>query len=305
MKRYFNIEGSCHPDEHYMVDLRQRLDEIKILIDNKKYFSINRSRQYGKTTTLEALSEYLKEEYTVISLDFQMLGQEDFKSESDFVAAFSREVLMAVLEAENMPEDVFEKLTAFAEETDTNRKLSLLFLQLSKWCKEAKKPVVLMIDEVDSASNNQVFLDFLSQLRGYYLHRRKRPTFHSVILAGVYDIKNLKHKIRPDEQHKTNSPWNVSAKFEVEMSFSTAAIGKMLQDYEDDFNTGMNIQEIASLIYDYTSGYPFLVSDLCKIIDEQIAGSEQFPQQSDAWTKAGFLEAVKIILLEKIHCLNL
>ena len=37
MKRYFNIEGSCHPDEHYMVDLEQRLDEIKILIDNKKY----------------------------------------------------------------------------------------------------------------------------------------------------------------------------------------------------------------------------------------------------------------------------
>ena len=101
-----------------------------------------------------------------------------------------------------------------------------------------------MIDEVDSASNNQVLLDFLSQLRGYYLHRRKRPTFHSVILAGVYDIKNLKHKIRPDEEHKTNSPWNVSAKFEVEMSFSTEAIGKMLQDYEEDFNTGMNIQEI-------------------------------------------------------------
>ena len=38
MKRYFNIEGSCHPDEHYMVDLGQRLDEIKIMIDNKKYF---------------------------------------------------------------------------------------------------------------------------------------------------------------------------------------------------------------------------------------------------------------------------
>ncbi|MBQ3600729.1 MAG: ATP-binding protein [Lachnospiraceae bacterium] len=251
MKRYFNIEGSCHPDEHYMVDLGQRLDEIKIMIDNKKYFSINRSRQYGKTTTLEALSEYLKEEYTVISLDFQMLGQEDFKSESAFVAAFSREVLMAVSEPESIPEDVVKKLTDFAEETDTNRKLSLLFLQLSKWCRESKNPVVLMIDEVDSASNNQVFLDFLSQLRGYYLHRRKRPTFHSVILAGVYDIKNLKHKIRPDEEHKTNSPWNVCAKFEVEMSFSTEAIGKMLQDYEDDFNTGMNIQKIANLIYDY------------------------------------------------------
>lgn len=37
------------------------------------------------------------------------------------------------------------------------------------------------------------------------------PTFHSVILAGVYDIKNLKLKIRPEEEHKYNSPWNIAA----------------------------------------------------------------------------------------------
>ena len=52
-----------------------------------------------------------------------------------------------------------------------------------------------MIDEVDSATNNQVFLDFLSQLRGYYIHRTERPTFQSVILAGVYDVKNIKRKM--------------------------------------------------------------------------------------------------------------
>ena len=42
-----------------------------------------------------------------------------------------------------------------------------------------------MIDEADSAANNQVFLEFLAQLRGYYLNRDQKPTFHSVILAGV------------------------------------------------------------------------------------------------------------------------
>jgi len=49
-----------------------------------------------------------------------------------------------------------------------------------------------LIDEVDSASNNQVFLDFLALLRECYLDRENRPIFRSVILAGVYDIKNLK-----------------------------------------------------------------------------------------------------------------
>lgn len=299
MKRYFNIEGSCHPEEHYMVNLDERLEEIKALVDNKKYFSINRSRQFGKTTTLEALAQYLKNEYIVISLDFQMLGHEDFKNEATFVTAFSREVLMAVSEPESIPEDVENKLTAYAEENDTNGKLSLLFLQLSKWCAASEKPIVLMIDEVDSATNNQVFLDFLSQLRGYYLHRRNRPTFHSVILAGVYDVKNLKRKIRPDEEHKTNSPWNIAAKFDVDMSFSADGIEKMLQDYEQDYHTRMDTYEIANLIYDYTSGYPFLVSDLCKIIDEKISGTEVFLTKSDAWTKEGFLEALKIVLAEK------
>ena len=65
------------------------------------------------------------------------------------------------------------------------------------------------IDEVDSASNNQVFIEFLAQLRSYYLKRDKTPIFHSVILAGVYDIKNLKLKLRPDSEHQYNSPWNV------------------------------------------------------------------------------------------------
>lgn len=74
-------------------------------------------------------------------------------------------------------------------EKKRNGTLRELFVQLSKLCEKAAKPVVMMIDEVDSASNNQVFLDFLPLLRGYYLERRTKPAFQSVILAGVYDIK--------------------------------------------------------------------------------------------------------------------
>lgn len=156
-----------------------------------------------------------------------------------------------------------------------------------------------MIDEVDSATNNQVFLDFLSQLRGYYLKRNKLPIFQSVILAGVYDVKNMKRKIRPDDEHKTNSPWNIAADFNVEMSFSAAGIAGMLRDYETDHLTGMDIDEIAGLIYDYTSGYPYLVSRICKLIDERLAGSEEFPTEADAWTKTGLMETVNMLLSER------
>ena len=83
------------------------------------------------------------------------------------------------------------------------------------------KPIVLMIDEVDSASNNQVFLDFLGQLRAQYINRFQQTAFKSVILAGVYDVKNLRHKIRPDEEHKYNSPWNIAADFKIDMSWKS------------------------------------------------------------------------------------
>ncbi len=40
-----------------------------------------------------------------------------------------------------------------------------LFMCISEWCMESERPVVMLIDEVDQASNNQVFLDFLSHLK--------------------------------------------------------------------------------------------------------------------------------------------
>lgn len=47
-----------------------------------------------------------------------------------------------------------------------------------------------------------------------------KPAFKSVIVAGVYDIKNLKHKLRNDDEHKYNSPWNITADSIVDMRFS-------------------------------------------------------------------------------------
>ena len=299
MGKRFNATGVCRPQFHYMVNITNRLEEIKELIDGGEYFAINRARQFGKTTTLQALAQYLSPYYIVVNMDFQMLSHSDFESEAAFVSAFARELLAAVQGEESMSGNIRESLSAVASGGKEDGRLAELFGILSLWCSKADKPIVLMIDEVDSATNNQVFLDFLAFLRGYFNQRILRPTFQSVILAGVYDIKKLKQKIRPDTEHKTNSPWNIAADFNVDMSFSAPDIAGMLSEYEKDHETGMNIGSISELIYEYTSGYPFLVSRLCKLMDEKIAGREGFPTRKDAWTRAGFLEAVKILLSEK------
>ena len=283
MNRYFNITGCCNPQEHYMVNLDSRLAQIKKMVDKGQYFSINKGRQYGKTTILKALRDYLKNDYVVISMDFQFVSTLEFATENSFVKAFAR--LLWSRYHREMPNEIEEQIKQM--------KLSLnyveadLFVTLSEWCEMSSKPIVLMIDEVDSASNNQVFLDFLAQLRGYYLERTEFPTFQSVILAGVHDIRNLRQKIRPDAEHKHNSPWNIASNFDIDMSFSVSDIAGMLTEYEQDHHTGMDIQKLSQLIYDYTSGYPVLVSSICKYMDEKFG-----------WKIEHVSDAVKLILKE-------
>lgn len=298
MTRYFNTEGCCKPEKHYMVRLEDRLAGIKRLyVDRGKYFVINRGRQYGKTTTLMALAEYLKDDYLVVSMDFQRMGTEDFADEERFVRAFSK-VFAAVLPlrmAVEEKEKIRKPLLEFAE-ASACQSLRELFTMLSAICENAGKPMVLIIDEVDSASNNQVFVDFLSLLRGYYLDRENSPAFYSVILAGVYDIQTLKLKMRPDEEHRYNSPWNIAAKFDMDMSFSTGQIASMLQEYEDDCHTGMDVEEMAQCIYGYTSGYPYLVSVICKLLDEDIRDRWEAENRGAVWSAAGIAEAVKLLM---------
>lgn len=299
MRRYFNTEGQCEPEIHYMVRLDDRLDKIKrFFIDMGKYFVINRGRQYGKTTTLCALENYLKEDYLVVSMDFQGISTAEYSNEYTFTKAFMRMFAEALEEGEANADEV-KPAIAFVDSLEQNT-LGEMFNLMSKICKIASKPIVLMIDEVDSASNNQVFIDFLALLRQYYIKRRKKPIFQSVILAGVYDIKNLKLKIRPDEEHQYNSPWNIAADFDIDMSFSSIQIAAMLKEYEADNNTGMDVTTVAEEIYQYTSGYPYLVSAICKLLDEKLPQMDNFADNKSIWTREGIVESVKIVLNSKV-----
>ena len=167
MKR-FNVTGTCVPEEDYMVDISDKIAQIRKLVDNRSYFTINRARQYGKTTTLHELYKVLSSEYIVISISFQGLDDETFSSSENFCVRFS-ELIGRVLK------------------TDSNIKnFNMLSDFITNICENQK--IVLMIDEVDKTSNNRVFLNFLAILRDKFLERKvKRDfTFHSVIRTSPY-----------------------------------------------------------------------------------------------------------------------
>lgn len=292
----FNTTGICIPSLHYMADTSEMIDRIiEDYIEQEEYFTINRARQFGKTTTLELLYHKLKEKYIVIDLSFEATD-EYFQS----LGTLAKGLIMDIserLRAQGVTESICEAWEAPVSEEfplrDFGKKISAL-------CSTSNREVILTIDEVDKNADNQIFLSFLGLLREKYLKQKsgKDCTFKSVVLAGVYDIKNLKLRLHEPEESRYNSPWNIAADFNVNMSLSEAGIAGMLCDYEQDYHTGMDIDETARQLYSYTSGYPFLVSRLCKIIDEQVAGMEEFPTRTSAWTKIGFQTAVKILLYE-------
>jgi len=259
---------------------------MRRLIEKEEYFVINRARQYGKTTTLSQLRKFLEDEYVVISLTFQKFGDSDFSSEERFCQEFLTQISI-VLEPSGLSDGWMDKAV---------ESFSALSRHITKMC-EGKK-IILMIDEVDKASNHRVFLNFLGILRAKYLDRAEGldSTFHSVILAGVYDIKNIKLKMvqeglyqQESGERSYDSPWNIAENYDEDMSFSVAEIAQMLIDYESDHQTGMNIAEMAEEIYSYTSGYPFLVSRVCQYLDEKLAKN---------WTKEGVLAAIRLITEE-------
>ena len=284
MRKEFNVTGSCNPQWHYMVDTEKQFKAVESLIDKGRYFTINRARQYGKTTMLQTIRRRLSDQYLIIKTSFEGLGDESFKGEEAFVKMFRGR-----LQREMGPEGDNSQLMSIWKD-DSISDFDKLSKAISNFCKSYQKPIVLLIDEVDKSSDNQTFISFIGMLRDLYLQRGENgmdSTFHSVILAGVYDIKNLKLKLRPDAEKKYNSPWNIAADFNVDMTFHPEEIAQMLSDYENDVHTGMDIKAISEEIYKFTTGYPFLVSYICKKIDED------FGQE---WTSESIVKAVKVLV---------
>ncbi|MGL5415845.1 MAG: GxxExxY protein [Clostridium sp.] len=271
----FNTTGVCVEEKHYMVNINEKLKEIIKLIQQDKYFVINKPRQYGKTTTLNRLYKILKSRYKVLKLDFEVMAS-SFKEEELF--------------CEVMRLKISKCINYEIEKVDTLYHLSNVISRITE-----NEEVILIIDEVDKISNNKLFLDFLGVLRSLFLERAvgETTTFKSVILAGVHDIRNLKLKFRDGTDTRYNSPWNIAVNFNVDMSFNSFEIGTMIEEYKKDNNLTFNVEKISGEIYKYTNGYPYLVSRVCQIIDEDI-----HKDKAD-WTIQDVLKGVKILISER------
>lgn len=272
---------------HYMVNIDRQVEAAATLVRQGDYFCINRGRQYGKTTTLAAIDERLKNENLVFNISFEGTGDASFASPEAACAEFLK--LLKLYSRVNGSNEAIQNLLKEVA-TINCKEISLTDFRevVIELCTLSDKPIIVLIDEVDQASNNDGFIKFLGVLRSMFLSRDIFPTFQSVILAGVYDVKNLKLKIRNEEDHQYNSPWNIAVPFDENMSLPAEGIAGMLAEYKSDHNIEFDNTAVGQMIYDYTSGYPFLVSRLCQIIDAK----------GYTWDKKGVQKSVNLLIKE-------
>jgi len=186
MRRFFNTTGLCNPERHYMVDpFRHLYTNILRLIDDQQYFVIHAPRQTGKTTFLHALAHRLNREGQYVSLvcSLESAGNPSISVEDANMVFVKSLYRMAdfFLEKQYLPPDP----NRYTESE------SLLGQYLSEWCKTLPKPLVLLLDEVDSLYDD-VLISTLRQLRdGFQTRPRNFP--QSIALVGLRDIRDLPH----------------------------------------------------------------------------------------------------------------
>jgi len=292
MAKKFNITATCIPARHYMADMSKKLEKIREMIDSGDYFTINRPRQYGKTTVMYLLEQQLRKDkdYLTIDISFEGIDTPTYKKHELFIPT----VLNIIYRTLKFLQE--KELAALVKTNSSITDFNGLNNFFTKMVMQAGRKVVLMIDEVDKSSNNQLFLDFLGMLRTKYIRQNegKDHSFHSVILAGVHDVKTLKAKFRSEEKKMFNSPWNIAVDFKVELSLFPEEIAPMLEEYASERRVKIDIPFFSEKLFYFTSGYPFLVSNLCKIIDEEILPG----RTKQAWEPHDLVEAVQKALVQ-------
>ena len=186
-ERFFNTSGPVVAEDHYCIPPlgRLELDEILRLIDAKRYFVLHAPRQTGKTSALLALRDLLNERgayrcvYTNVEPGQTARG-DVAAGMRVLLAELSEEALIAL--GDGFLDQTWERTLARAGPHGALRQT------LRRWCLNDPKPLVLLIDEIDTLVGDTL-ISVLRQLRAGYVNRPAAFP-QSVVLCGVRDVRD-------------------------------------------------------------------------------------------------------------------
>ncbi len=257
--RFFNTAGPVRPLDHYCLPPLTRFDlaEVLTLLDQKKYFVLHAPRQTGKTSYLLALMEYLNRQgdYRCLyaNLEIAQSAREDVGRAMQAIlgqlAGRARDFLNDPTLLQYLP-------TLVAEFGPDGALESMLTL----FARSSPKPLVLLLDEVDSLVGDTL-ISLLRQLRAGY---DKRPALfpHTIILCGVRDVRDYRIHSTQDKTVITGgSAFNIKAESLRLGDFSRTELEELYLQHTTE--TGQIFEpEALALAWELTQGQPWLVNAL-------------------------------------------
>ena len=258
--RFFNTAGPVRPDDHYTIDPLARIDveDVLTLIRDKQYFVLHAPRQTGKTSALFALRDFLNSgkggKFRCVDVNVEV-GQ----VVRDDTARGMRSILSILAEnasglGDDYPAGAWQDVLASVGPE------SALNVLLSRWCRAAPTPLVLLVDEIDSLVGDTL-LSVLRQLRAGY---PQRPSAfpQSIVLCGVRDIRDYRIRSSTGEVIAGGSPFNVAAESLRLGDFTEAETFELMRQHTDQ--TGQPFTGAAQrTVWEQTNGQPWLVNALC------------------------------------------
>ena len=256
--RRFNTEGPVRPDDHYAIAplTRVDVDELLDLIRAKRYFVLHAPRQTGKTSALLALRDLLNEagEVLCVYANFEV-GQAMRENLEQALRALLDELASRALAAgDGFLEDAWPDVLAKSGPGGALRGA------LTRWAAASSKPLVLLIDEIDSLVGDTL-LSVLRQLRAGY-DRRPEGFPQSVVLCGVRNIRDYRIRSSSGEVIAGGSPFNIAAKSLRLGDFTEAETRALTAQHTAE--TGQPFEpEALDAVWEQTQGQPWLVNALC------------------------------------------
>lgn len=208
MQRFFNTAGPNQADQSYTLPPLTRfdLDEVLLLIEQRRYFVLHAPRQTGKTTALLALQDYLNKDGRYICLYANIeAAQAARHNVQDAIRTITTTI--ASRAAYTLKEDFLrETLNQLRVTSNFQSELAEL---LQAWSEYASKPIVLLLDEVDALVGDAL-ISVLRQLRSGY---DKRPAGFptTVVLCGVRDVRDYRIHTSDKEIITGGSAFNIKA----------------------------------------------------------------------------------------------
>ncbi|KJJ84798.1 ATPase domain protein, prokaryote domain protein, partial [Candidatus Omnitrophus magneticus] len=264
-KRYFNTTGFCMPERHYMIDPLRNQKIIFDLIEKTQYFTIHAPRQTGKTTLLHELAHRLNKEGNYISVVFSVESA-GYRSITEEIA--NKKIINSLYSSSG--QYLNKKNCPIPPEKYT--KDLTLENYLIDWAISQTKPIVLLLDEIDSLYDD-VLVSVLRQLRnGFQIRPKRFPS--TVALVGLRDVREYKTKVRPSEVSLgSGSPFNIKAESILLGTFTKEEITELYSQHTKD--TGqIFLKEVVDRIYELTGGQPWLVNAIAREIVVKILNED-------------------------------